>query len=328
MKDIIIIDKAVRQLKGQLHLHTSRSPDCKQDYHQVLDEYRSKGYDFCLMTDHEVYWDSKECDRDDFLVLSGVENAFLPNVEHVFSLDYKTKRQMHFNLIKDITIENDSFFTHGDIMQRPVDYGLDSWNDQIRFYQMHGQLVIFNHPSWSRVDSEMVLATNGYIAFEVWNNASVKSTGVCSDEELWDYCLSRGRRIRAVATDDAHLYGEGNVECGGGFTFVFTNDFSKKGIVRAIKQGDFYASTGPQILDLRIVDGTLEIHCTPVCAIRVICSHVVIEEIAAKQGNTLQQATWRIDETLDYFRIELLDAEAHTAWSQPVFIDDWYLNRA
>ena len=109
---------------------------------------------------------------------------------------------------------------------------------------------------------------------------------------------------------------------------MLTSDFSKKGIVRAIKQGNFYASTGPQILDLRIVGGILEIHSTPVCAIRVICSHVVIKEIAAKQGSTIQQATWRIDETLDYFRIELLDAEAYTAWSQPVFIDDWYLNRA
>ncbi len=327
MRDIIIVDKAIKQFKGQLHFHTSRSSDCKFAYHQVLEEYKSKGYDFCLMTDHEVYWDSDECDTPDFVVLSGVENAFLPNVAQVFSLDYKTKKQMHFNLIKDLTVECDTFFKHGDIMKRPVDYGIESWNDQIQFYKQHGQLTIFNHPSWSRVEPEMMLATQGCVAFEVWNTASIKSTRVSSDEAIWDYCLSRGKRIRAVATDDAHLYGVGNIECGGGFTVVSTYEFTKKGLVAAIKNGDFYASTGPRIIDLRIVGGILQMQCTPVNVVRITTSGICEKKFTAGQGRTIEHFEWEINTQLNYFRIELLDNEGNIAWSQAVFIDDWFLDR-
>jgi hypothetical protein len=327
MKDIALIDSAKRQFKGQLHLHTFRSPDCTVDYHHVLDEYKAKGFDFCLMTDHEVYWDSTECDSSTFLVLSGVENAFLPNPKHVFSLDYAKKKQMHFNLVKDVTVECGNWFKHDETLVRPVDYGVDSWNEQIRFYHAHDQLVMFNHPSWSRVEADMMLATCGCTAFEVWNNASIKSTGVCSDEVVWDYCLSRGKRIRAIATDDAHLYGDGNIECGGGFTMVLSDDFSKRGLVGALKHGDFYPSTGPRILDMRIVGGCLQLRCSPAASIHIISSNGICTTFQSDEGTTLDCAQWSIDTALDYFRVELHAPDGGRAWSQPVFVDDWYVDR-
>jgi hypothetical protein len=322
MKDLIIIDEHVRQLKGALHLHTDRSPDCTRDYHLVLEEYRSKGFDFCLVTDHEVYWDSTECDRDDFLVLSGVENAFLPNPDHLWTLDAKTKKNMHFNLINDITIENHDRFKHGQIMVRPVDYGIDSWNAAIESYTAQGNLGIMNHPDWSRLKPEMMMAVNGVFAFEVYNNASIMSVGGKSDEAAWDYCLEKGRRYRAVATDDAHLYGPEHTECGGGFTMVLSDDFSKEGIVRALKNGDFYASSGPRILDMRIEDGILRLRTTPVRSIRIIGYNAWGKGFTPANG-VVDHIEWPIKTELNYFRVQLFGTDGSMAWSQPIFFDDW-----
>ena len=327
MNILTIIDTTVRQLKGQFHLHTSRSPDCAFPSAVVMEEYRSKGFDFCLMTDHEVYWDSTELDTQDFLVLSGVENAFLPNPDHVFSLDYKTKKQMHFNLLKDLTTACDTCFNHDEVMVRPVDYGIDSWNNHIEFYHQHGQLVILNHPSWSHLDPEMMLAVQGCIAFELWNHASIVSTGSIVDEVRWDYCLERGKRIRAIATDDAHLYGAGNRECGGGFTMVLADEFSKVAIIQAMKEGRFYPSTGPLIRDMTIENGVLSMNVSPVSEIKVLGPQAYENVLARAESDSLTHLAWNIDTSLGYFRVKLSTVDNTHAWTQPVFIDEWCTTR-
>ena len=66
MKDRKIIDRQITQYKGNFHMHTQRSWDCEVPPAVALQEYRDKGYNFCAVTDHEVYWDSAELDSADF----------------------------------------------------------------------------------------------------------------------------------------------------------------------------------------------------------------------------------------------------------------------
>lgn len=73
MKNLVIIDKADIQYKGNLHLHTNRSRDCKYPYLEVFQELKDKGCNFTLVSDHEIYGDSIEGHTDTFVTLPGTE---------------------------------------------------------------------------------------------------------------------------------------------------------------------------------------------------------------------------------------------------------------
>ena len=68
--------------KGNLHSHSTRS-DGKLDPPQVVELYRSNGWDFIAFTEHEFYSYWQEL-NDDFLVLPGIEMGLdVPKFGHV-----------------------------------------------------------------------------------------------------------------------------------------------------------------------------------------------------------------------------------------------------
>ncbi|HHV60328.1 MAG TPA: CehA/McbA family metallohydrolase [Clostridiaceae bacterium] len=321
MRDYIAINKNIPQWKGCVHMHTVRSGDSKCPYAEALDEYRKKGFDFCVMTDHQVYWNSDEMDKEDFLVLSGVEIAFDFNLDHPYTLNRRQEKHLHLNLIWDVT-KGECGFQHGEVIKRPMDWGIDSWNQFIEEVKEKNQIVILNHPNWSHMDFELILALHGCLAFEVWNSGSVLDVGGYPDDAVWDYCLSRGKRIRAVAGDDTHNYGEEFGICGSSATIVCTENFSKAGIVEALKEGRFYPTTGPKIYDLRIVDGTLHLECSPASVITIVGGNGFGRSYYAKNGDYLNELDWQVNSNLNYFRIRVTDQFGKTAWSQPIMMQD------
>ena len=73
--------------------------------------------------------------------------------------------------------------------------------------------------------------------------------------------LSHTRKVWGVAADDAHG-GDLRDSCGeffGGFIEVQAEEFRQQSIIEAIKKGSFYSSNGPEIYDIRIKDGRLEV---------------------------------------------------------------------
>lgn len=329
MRDVVIIDKAIPQWKGNLHLHTDRSPDSTAPYLEVFEEYRKKGFDFCVVTDHEKYWDSDEADREDFLVLAGAESNLRIQSERPWNADGRGS-VFHVNLIKDVTRECARPFAHDEIMARCYEQGLDRMNEYLRYLvEERGQLVQMNHPDWSYMEPEILLATENCFAFEVYNHTSVTYVGGQTDDWRWDYCLDRGRRWLATAGDDAHKYGPEYTQCGGGFTMVCTRDFSKVGLVTALKEGHFYPSMGPKIYDMRIEGGVLKMEFSDAESV-VIVGHGYARihtgnhgrGFPAPPGETINRLEWKIPETLHYFRVRVIAPDGKVGWSQPVFIDD------
>ena len=321
MKDIEIILPNIAQHKGCVHMHTDRSPDSQFPFAEAAAEYRDKGFTFCVMTDHEVYWDSKELDREGFFVLSGAERAMLPNDDHSYSLSKTLQKHCHFNLIWDETAGPNGFH-HDEHLPRPIDWGISSWNRYIRDWQDKNQLVIFNHPGWSHMDPEMMLATEGCFAFEVWNTGSVKDVGGLTDDAIWDYCLERGKRIWAVAGDDTHKYGPDYGICGSCATVAVTDDCSRKGIITALKTGNFYPTTGPQITEMKIEEDRLKMSFSPAQIVQIIGGDRWGTSFYAKHDTPLTSIDWEIKPTLNYFRVRIIDSNGQMAWSQPVFMED------
>ena len=160
MKDMVIIDREIPQWKGNLHLHTDRSPDSKEPYLDVMKEHQRKGYHFCVVSDHEIYWDSDEADTESFLVLAGSESSMRINPGYEWNMDSRNK-YIHIHMIKDLTRECDQPYRHDERVARCYDQGLDCMNEYMRYLvEERGQIVQMNHPDWSHMEPEILLATD------------------------------------------------------------------------------------------------------------------------------------------------------------------------
>lgn len=123
-----------------------------------------------------------------------------------------------------------------------------------------------NHPNfgWS-LTVEDVASLKGERFFEIYNgHRSVHNEGDAtrpSTETMWDQALALrlrdgagdGELLYGVATDDAHSYGvdDGVSIPGRGWVMVRAAELSEDAIVRAMKAGEFYASTGVTLKDVR-----------------------------------------------------------------------------
>ena len=328
MRDIVIIDSNVKQLKGNIHMHTVRS-DGKLTPEEAAEKYRKAGYDFIMISDHEIYWNSDRLDREDFLVLAGTETSILMNQDYRWPLDYGLRgggnprnlhTYMHYNCILDETLEDRSqFFRQDEPVPQMKDRGIDSWNRQVDFMREKGNLVIVNHPHWSRLEPAMLLASRNITAFEVWNSGDVYKCGGRSDEEIWDYCLTRGKRLLAVAADDSHEY---TTDFSAGFTMVQCREFSKIEICRAFKEGKFYASCGPVVEDMRIEDGVLKMRFTPARHVKIVGYDADGYNKCLENGELFESLEWKINPKMRYFRPVIIDDFGREAWLQPVFLED------
>ena len=164
-----------------------------------------------------------------------------------------------------------------------------------------------------------LLLASDVTTFEVWNSGDAYVCGGRSDDEIWDYCLQRGKRLLAVAADDAHAYG---TDFASGFTMVIAAELSKHLLCAAFRRGDFYASCGPIIYDMRIVEGRLKMHFSPVRRAVVRGYPADGTTIYPDKNGLIETLDWRIPNNLKYIRPMLVDAAGNTAWAQPIFISD------
>jgi len=327
MKKLVIIDPNKYQLKGNIHMHSTRS-DGALAPEEAARRYREAGYDFIMMSDHDIYWNSTGLDHPDFLVLGGTESEVKMNENYRWIVDYSDEppftrtqhKYMHYCCIKDESIpDNGQYFSHNESIPRELDRGIDSWNKRVNWMRERGNLVIVNHPHWSRLDPEMLLASQNIIAFEVWNSGDVFHCGGRSDEDIWDYCLTRGKKLLAVAADDLHAC---TTDFAGGFTIVQADEFSKAGICKGLKNGMFYASNAPLIHEMVIEDGVLHMRCTPARHIQIVGYDRDGFDFRNADGSLIEEINWPVNTTMRYFRIVIIDEQGRRAWGQPIFVEE------
>jgi hypothetical protein len=133
-----------------------------------------------------------------------------------------------------------------------------------------------NHPNFFyAITAEDLIALDhapgdGFV--EVYNGHSgVRNYGDAAHpdmERMWDIVLSnrladgKAAVMLGVATDDAHTYttwGDRQVNPGRGWVMVRAPRLTPDSISRAMKQGDFYNSTGVTLKALRLTDGAIEL---------------------------------------------------------------------
>ena len=181
-----------------------------------------------------------------------------------------THKLAHFNLVNCVDlIKPVDEVTAVEVLQKNIDTAVQQ-------QQQTGQemLVHINHPNWRwMLTAEDLMVQKGVGFFELHNagGTSINNYGDKirpSHERMWDIILAKRLAeldlpiMYGIATDDTHNYTGTDAELaipGRAWTMVRAYYLTPESIVKAMKAGDFYASSGVEINDIQFDGTTLKI---------------------------------------------------------------------
>ena len=233
------------------------------------------------------------------------------------------------NLGKSIPVHINAYGTDRLIKPSNHDSVIETLQENISRINTSGAMASINHPNykWAFGLSEL-LQVDGYRFIEIFNGhpASNNFGGDTypSVETIWDGLLSVKRRILGIAVDDAHHYtGEfthDRSNPGRGWIQVKAKKSSRDCILEAMSDGDFYASNGVTISDLKISKTEISIEIEP-------------EDSTVRYTTTFHGRGGKILDSIEslspqyspnpkdlYVRATVTSSKGTKAWTQPIFI--------
>lgn len=299
----------LRWYKGNTHTHTLNS-DGDSHPDDVAKWYKQRGYAFVVLTDHNVLTSVEALNA-----LHGLDERFLV-IRGEEVTDRFGDKPIHINALAPTRlVEPQGGTSVLDVLQRDV-----------RAIRDAEAVPHLNHPNfgWAVTPDELAQVEQLSL-FEVFNGHpqvnNVGGGGVPGLEEAWDAILTSGKLIYGLATDDAHHFKRPEDPTasrpGQGWIVVRADSLSPRAILGAIERGDFYASTGVELRDLRISAGevTVDIRTTTFSKYRVRFTGrggMLLAEV------TTNPATYRITGNEGYVRATVLESNGAKAWTQPV----------
>lgn len=299
-------DAPLRWWKGNLHTHSLWS-DGDQFPEMIADWYRSHGYHFLALSDHNVLSEgirwmklSEVIQRSDEGVLQRyidrfgehwVETRGDPDDPSQYSVRLKPLNEFRA-LVEErgrfIMIQGEEI---SDMAEgKPVHINAtniaevippargktvrEAMQNNLRAIleheKEHGREVLphLNHPNFGyAITAEDLAAVVAEKFFEVYNgHPGVNHLGDKdhpSVERIWDLANAIRRSelnippLMGLATDDSHEYhGEPGSRPGRGWVMVRSRYLTPEYLIQAMKRGDFYASSGVSLVDVRF-DGEL-----------------------------------------------------------------------
>lgn len=301
-----------RWFKGNLHAHTVNS-DGDSTPAEVVSWYREHGYHFLVLSDHNYLTEIDTLQRthgarDRFVLIPGEEVTNTFNAKEIHVNGYGLKSEVPAQRGTSVV----------EVMQR-----------SINAIRSAGGIASVNHPNYTWViGSRELLAVSDLGLFEVFNGSwSVGNRGgggFESNEEMWDAVLSAGRTLYGIAVDDAHdfkSYGRSlpypPTLPGTGWIWVRAAELTPSAILRALQEGDFYASTGAILNDVQATHSQLTVK------IRRTRDNLYRTYFIGKGGKILSvsdqlDSTYRFTGSEGYVRARVEESTGGDAWTQPV----------
>ena len=306
---IIGFKKTGKLYKGNTHLHTTLS-DGKMTPEEAFDKYKKLGYSFVVLTDHIRYFNSKRYDTKDFIVIPGVEI----HVEH----DWENNRDHH--LVGMYDPSKGETFPDGHVFEVPQvkPFALEEAQERIDLLKANANLAIYTHPIWSNIEPEDLITLKNYDLLEIWNHESVFWSDSGNGTFHWDYLLRNGCHMNGVASDDLHQKDD---RCLGGYILVQAESLTNEAISKAMLEGNFYSSTGPEIDEFYIDEGTIFAKGSKCRNIAFITNSRNRKYWGENPGDTISSASHPLADDVTYVRVEFQDFEGNKAWSNPIYID-------
>ncbi|MDG2282031.1 MAG: CehA/McbA family metallohydrolase [Longimicrobiales bacterium] len=298
-----------RWFKGNTHAHTTNSDgDSTPDY--VAAWYKEHGYDFLVLSDHNVFTDPATLAHlvdDSFLLIPGEEvtSSFDSASVHVngLNLPHLVEARQAETLIATIQANVDAI--------REVD-----------------GVPHINHPNfrWSFGAEELAQVEHDRL-LEIWNgHPTVHNDGGGASpslEEIWDILLTGGKTIFGIAVDDAHHFqGEfhpDRANPGRGWVAVRAAALDAAELMASLEAGHFYASTGVELVEIAVRPTSLEVHIAQDRDFRYVTMFIGAsgEILLETEDNP---AVFQLTEDVGYVRARVSNSRSDYAWTQPVFV--------
>ena len=293
-----------KMLKGSLHCHTTRS-DGNLTPEETLARYKELGYSFVSIADHNLY--NTESFGSDLTVLCAAEH------DDYFEWDALGYRCFHTVLLgnKETTLLlQDEKLPKGEAKsQEEYQAYLDSFHNK-------NNMTMLCHPQWSNTPAKYFEKLKGNFAMELFNGAAAMDNDMDHNAAYWDELLGQGIKIWGTATDDAHRF----EHIGQGWVMVNAEN-NAESILKALENGSFYSSCGPEIYDFYVDGSIAHIECSPCASVSFIDDrhtgkkfngeNITVQEfdlstLAPKPG------------TYKYIRACVIDQNGKRAWTNPI----------
>ncbi|MEM8632388.1 MAG: CehA/McbA family metallohydrolase [Pseudomonadota bacterium] len=286
--------------RGNIHGHSTNS-DGALSPAEVCTAYHDQGYDFICLSDH-----------------------FLPQFNHPIT-DTSAFRENGFTTILGAEVHAPKTTRgvewHILAVGLPADFSATSKDetgvDLARRCADAGAFVAVAHPAWYNLELEDALSLDVAHAVEVYNHTCGVHASRGDSSAMWDAMLSAGRRVTGIAVDDSH-WKDQVPDAFGGWLMVKAEENDPDQLLASLKAGRFYATQGPEITELRRVDDTLVIRCSPATHVFAVGPVSSAEYV---QGTALTRTTLPLEKfTGAWCRVVVRDAMGRQAWTNPLWL--------
>ena len=305
--------------RGALHCHTTES-DGQPTPQQTVDWHAANDYNFLAITDHNRVTDPASLDPQGLCLIPATEltaaGGELGASYHLLGINVPPTTKL------------------------PPEHTLAP--ESVAFLRSVGATVFVAHPYWSGLTAADLLALYGddpqtrAAGMEVYNGAALLDRQKGDSLAAWDETLARGAQWWGIATDDTHW---GTLDRGLGWVVVRAPAATPAAIATALDQGQFYASSGPELRQVQVLgeeDGALRIRVetSPCAAIYLLahgesdCAYNADVIARGEPGATITEATLSVSlpsESTEgggrpwYVRVQATDWQRRSAWSNPIF---------
>ena len=332
-----LLPKSGNFYKANLHCHTTCS-DGKKTPEQVKELYKKLGYSIVAFTDHDILIPHDDLTDDTFLALHGFEMetnekkpwADQPKTCHLCFIGLEKK-----NLTQPMWHRSKYLFGNAPNFKHLVKFD-DTLPDYERVYSSEGIseimqtarekgfFVTYNHPGWSLEDYSNYMGYHGMHAMEMFNGSCLVGGFNDYNPRVYDDILRGGERIFVVGGDDNHNGAPDfsrRSDSGKAFTMIKAKNLKYRTVTKALENGDFYASEGPEIRELYYEDGKVYVKCSG--AYSIVCNYDIrcAQSVLANNDIPVTEACFKVHEKAKYFRITVTDMRGRRACSNAYFVD-------
>ena len=303
-----LLPENYKQYKANLHCHSTFS-DGRFDVATLKKYYVDHGYSVVAFSDHNCLVPHPELRSNDFVPLTAIEVDVNGPAGHTYHLNF--------------------FSPDKDLAEFPaIDrvYSTEGINRIIQIANDAGFLCQYNHPRWSFQTPADFTGLENLWGFEVFNTGcEVDMNDGWGDYEYEVMCRDGKCKPVATATDDNH-----NVcmdikspysDSFGGWTMVFAPELSYEAIFEAMKSGNCYASTGPEIRELYVENEKAVVRCSPAQSICIRFESRRSGRVRS-QGDDIDRAEFDVSGQFDHFRIEVKDRCGNKALTRAYRFDE------
>ena len=301
--DLLPPKNSTKYFKGNLHGHSNHS-DGALNPSSVVNEYKQLGYDFTCLSEHlwrgekfanEIVLDVENLNENNFIVIPSAE------------LHCKGKKY----------IKNELWHIVANGL--PVDFKCASESERapemIQRAIEAGAFVTIAHPEWYTLTFDECVSVSHAHGIEIYNHSCHIEAARGFGTATADYLLQENKKILFTATDDSHFRMK---DAGGGWVMVASDNLNEKSILNSLKLGQYYSSTGVDIIKFEMKDKIIKVVSSP-------AEHITLVGKGSKSlstnGNNITEAIFDLNNfDTNWFRITIIDSFGRFAWSNPVWL--------